>query len=101
MIGVVQRWRIEECFQFTKDQLGLGDYEVLLDGLASPHCLSLSCTSLSVGVASIRLENSLPPPFFSPQVGWLSAWAVPGLVRPLSLAELRRWVWRLLFLLGL
>ncbi len=29
MVGVAgQRWRIEECFQFAKDQLGLGDYEV-------------------------------------------------------------------------
>jgi hypothetical protein len=29
MVGVVgQRWRIEECFQFAKEQLGLGDYEV-------------------------------------------------------------------------
>ncbi|HEY9846634.1 MAG TPA: hypothetical protein V6D03_10600 [Candidatus Caenarcaniphilales bacterium] len=29
MVGVVaQRWPIEECFQFAKDQLGLGDYEV-------------------------------------------------------------------------
>lgn len=23
-----QRWRIEECFKFAKDQLGLGEYEV-------------------------------------------------------------------------
>jgi len=31
MVGVAgQRWRIEECFQFTKDHLGLGDYEVRL-----------------------------------------------------------------------
>lgn len=29
LVGVAgQRWRIEECFQFAKDQLGLGDYEV-------------------------------------------------------------------------
>lgn len=29
LVGIVgQRWRIEECFQFATDQLGLGDYEV-------------------------------------------------------------------------
>ncbi|CAA9561728.1 hypothetical protein AVDCRST_MAG81-656, partial [uncultured Synechococcales cyanobacterium] len=65
----------------------------LLDGLASPHCLSLSCTSLPLGVAlSSRtagrtLNCSI---FFSSGEGWLSGCVQSGpwaLIR-LSLAEL-------------
>jgi len=81
MIGVVaQRWRIEECFQFTKDQLGLGDYEVLLDGLASHTALVFAEAFLSVLRYQVEPLGELStPPFFLLRLGWLSGCVpVPG-----------------------
>jgi hypothetical protein len=104
MVGVAgQRWRIEECFQFTKDQLGLGDYEVRSwTGWYRHITLVLAAGAFFVSVAlSSRtarrtLNSSI---FFSSGQGWLAGCVQGGpwtLVR-LSLAELRRWLWRFLF----
>jgi len=104
MVGVAgQRWRIEECFQFACIPTWLrGLRSTLMDRLASPRHISSGDRSFPVGVAlSSRtawrtLNCSI---FFSSGRGWLSGCVQSGpwtLVR-LSLAELRRWVWRLLF----
>ena len=73
MVGVAgQRWRIEECFQFAKDQLGLGDYEVRSwTGWHRHVTLVLAAGAfLSVLRYQAKLLGELStPPFFSPQVG--------------------------------
>ena len=78
MVGVAgQRWRIEECFQFAKDQLGLGDYEVrswtgwhrhVTLVLAAGGNLYLYCV-----IKPNRLENSQLLPFF-PLSSGLAVW---------------------------
>ena len=104
MVGVAgQRWRIEECFQFAFIPTWLrGLRSSLMDRLASPRHFGLGgrsflvCTALSSRTAWRTLNSSL---FFPSRRGWRSDCVQSGpwtLVR-LSLAELRRWVWRLLF----
>ena len=104
MVGVAgQRWRIEECFQFACISTWLrGLRSALMDRLASPCHFGtggrslLVCTALSSRTSGRTLHPSF---FFSSGRGWLSGCVQGGpcaLVR-LSLAELKRWVWRLLF----
>jgi hypothetical protein len=104
MVGIVgQRWRIEECFQFTCIPTWLrGLRSSLMDRLASPCHFSsggrsfLVCVALSSRTAGRTLNSSI---FFSSRRGWQSGCVQGGpwaLVR-LSSARLRRWVWRLLF----
>jgi hypothetical protein len=49
MVQIAQaRWRIEECFKFAKDSLGLGEYEVRSGArLASTHHPRPSCSNIS------------------------------------------------------
>jgi hypothetical protein len=91
------------AFSSLSDGLGLGDYEVRSqDGLASPHGSGFGGVALFYPSCVLKLkawENFLLPPFFGSRRGWLSGCVQSGpwtLVR-LSLTELRRWVWRLLF----
>ncbi|MDZ4877273.1 MAG: hypothetical protein CLLPBCKN_006708 [Chroococcidiopsis cubana SAG 39.79] len=76
MAGVAaQRWRIEECFQFAKDQLGLGDYEVRSwTGWHRHVTLVLAAGAIFVGVAfsSRTIGRTLNSAiFFSSRRGWL------------------------------
>ena len=73
MVGVVgQRWRIEECFQFAKDQLGLGDYEVRSWTGWHRHVTLVLAAGAFLSVLRYQAEplgELSTPPFFSPQVG--------------------------------
>ncbi len=104
MVGVAgQRWRIEECFQFTFIPTWFrGLRSSLLDGLASPRHFGLGgssflvCVALSSRTTGRTFTSSI---FFSSRRGWQSGCVQSGpwaLVR-LSLAELKRWLWRFLF----
>jgi len=69
MAGVAgQRWRIEECFQFVKDQLGLGDYEVRSWTGWHRHTTLVLAAGAILSVLRSQAEP-LPqlaiPPFFS------------------------------------
>lgn len=68
LVGVAgQRWRIEECFQFAKDQLGLGDYEVRSWTGWHRHTALVLAAQAFLGVLRYQVEP-LPklsaPPFF-------------------------------------
>ncbi len=73
MVGVAgQRWRIEECFQFAKDQLGLGDYEVRLQTGWHRHMTLVLAAQAFLSVLRYQVEplgELSTAPFFSPQVG--------------------------------
>ena len=68
---VGQRWRIEECFQFAKDQLGLGDYEVRSWMGWHRHVTLVLAAQAFLSVLRYHVEP-LPelsiPPFFSTPV---------------------------------
>lgn len=69
LVGVAgQRWRIEECFQFAKDQLGLGDYEVRSWTGWHRHTALVLAAQAFLGVLRYQVEP-LPelstPPFFA------------------------------------
>ena len=72
MVGVAgQRWRIEECFQFAKDQLGLGDYEVRSWTGWHRHVTLVLAAGAFLSVLRYQAEplgELSTPPFFSPQV---------------------------------
>ena len=72
MVGVAgQRWRIEECFQFTKDQLGLGDYEVRSWTGWHRHITLVLAAAAFLSVLRYQAESLgelSTPPFFSPHV---------------------------------
>jgi len=73
MVGVVgQRWRIEECFQFAKDQLGLGDYEVRSQTGWHRHTTLVLAAGAFLSVLRSQVEP-LPQlsilPFFSAPIG--------------------------------
>jgi len=79
-----------ECFQFTKDQFR-GLRSSLMDGLASPSLWSWLCCVIKLNLwENIFLLTSR-----------LCVQAVRGVLVRLGLAELRRWVWRLLLAPGL
>ena len=73
MVGVAgQRWRIEECFQFTKDQLGLGDYEVRSWTGWHRHVTLVLAAGAFLSVLRYQAEplgELSTPPFFSLHVG--------------------------------
>ena len=73
MVGVVaQRWPIEECFQFAKDQLGLGDYEVRSWTGWHRHTALVLAAQAFLSVLRYQAEplgELSTAPFFSPQVG--------------------------------
>ena len=73
MVGVAgQRWRIEECFQFAKDQLGLGDYEVRSWTGWHRHVTLVLAAGAFLSVLRYQAEplgELSTPPFFSPLVG--------------------------------
>jgi SRSO17 transposase len=73
IVGVAgQRWRIEECFQFTKDQLGLGDYEVRSWTGWHRHITLVLAAGAFLSVLRYQAEplgELSTAPFFSPQVG--------------------------------
>jgi hypothetical protein len=73
IVGVVgQRWRIEECFQFAKDQLGLGDYEVRSWTGWHRHTALVLAAGAFLSVLRYQAEplgELSTPPFFSPHVG--------------------------------
>ena len=67
-----QRWRIEECFQFTKDQLGLGDYEVRSWTGWHRHVTLVLAAGAFLSVLRYQAEplgELSTPPFFSLHVG--------------------------------
>ncbi len=72
MVGVAgQRWRIEECFQFTKDKLGLGDYEVRSWTGWYRHITLVLAAGAFLSVLRYQAEplgELSTPPFFSPQL---------------------------------
>ena len=76
-----QRWRIEECFEFAKDQLGLGDYEVRSwDGWHRHTSLVLAAQAF-LSVLRHQIEPmpdlSLPSLFLMPkETGCLAAFKV-------------------------
>ena len=68
-----QRWRIEECFEFAKDHLGLGDYEVRSwTGWHRHTCLVLAAQAF-LAVLRPQLEPlpdlSIPSLFLRPRTG--------------------------------
>jgi SRSO17 transposase len=86
MAGVAgQRWRIEECFQVAKDQLGLGDYEVRSQTGWHRHTALVLAAQAFLSVLRSQVEPlpelSSPPLFSTPTVaGSLAAFkAVRGL----------------------
>ena len=72
MVGVAgQRWRIEECFQFAKGQLGLGDYEVRSWTGWHRHVTLVLAAGAFLSVLRYQAEplgELSTPPFFSPHV---------------------------------
>ncbi|WP_250126523.1 hypothetical protein [Chroococcidiopsis sp. CCMEE 29] len=91
--------RLGKYYARSEARLAAFDYT---DGLASPYCFSFGCRSFPVGVAlSGRTPTTAlnPALVFGSHRGWLFGCIQSGpwaLVR-LSLAELKRWLWRLLF----
>jgi hypothetical protein len=97
MVGVAgQRWRIEECFQFAKDQIGLGDYEVCSWTGWHRHTTLVLAAGAFLPVLRYQVEplgELSTPPFFSPPVGvgsLVAFKAVLGFSSASALAELRR-----------
>jgi len=87
------------CFQFVKDQLGLGDYEARSWTGWHRHTVLVLAVQAFLGVLHSQVEPLGLPFFCNSPLGWLSGCVQSGpwtLVR-LSLAELRRWLWRLVF----
>jgi SRSO17 transposase len=71
LVGVAgQRWRIEECFQFAKDGLGLGDYEVRSWTGWHRHTALVLATGAFLSVLRSQVEGlgelSSPPLFSLP-----------------------------------
>ncbi|WP_250121618.1 hypothetical protein [Chroococcidiopsis sp. CCMEE 29] len=103
MVGVAgQRWRIEEYFQFACIPTRLRRLRSsFMDGLASPRHFGpggrsfLVCAALSSRTAGRTFNSSI---FFSSRRGWQSGCVQSGpwALVCLSLAELRRWLWRFL-----
>jgi SRSO17 transposase len=90
MVGVAgQRWRIEECFQFAKDQLGLGDYEVRSWTGWHRHTTLVLAAQAFLSVLRHQVEP-LPklscPPFFSAPI-WAGSLAAFTAARGLSSAS--------------
>lgn len=72
LVGVAgQRWRIEECFQFAKDGLGLGDYEVRSWTGWHRHTALVLAAGAFLSVLRSKgegLGELSTPPLFSPPV---------------------------------
>ncbi len=111
-------WRIEECFQFGKSHLGLADYEVpswtgwhrhtalvmaagaflsvlrfQLEGLPEATNNPLFLMTKKAGSLDAFKRTRVRPQVAHRELSVAGAWT---LIR-LSLAELRRWIWRILF----
>jgi SRSO17 transposase len=79
-----QRWRIEECFKFAKDQLGLGEYEVRSwHGWHRHITLVLAAQTFLTGLRhqTEPASNSTTPPLTTAATGSLAAFkAARGLL---------------------
>jgi hypothetical protein len=102
MVQIAQaRWRIEECFKFPKDQLGLGEYEVRSWHGWHRHITLVMAAQSFLTVLRHQTEPAtgpLPPPFDSSN-NWQFGCVQSGakLIAQLTVWEMKRWVHRLLF----
>ena len=95
-----QRWRIEECFAIAKDKLGLSQYEVRSwQGWHRHMTLVMAAQAFSTVLRHQLEPISVPKKSFQDngpqQYGCVQSSA--RIIVPLSIAELLKWVWKLLF----